>query len=55
MSNAGVRKLQTRDLFGSALGFGAVLLVVLTGGAYLAWRDTFEGPRAPVAPAGIEV
>lgn len=37
------------------LGFGAVLLVVLTGGAYLAWRDTFEGPRGPSAPAGIEV
>ena len=37
------------------LGFGAVLLVVLTGGAYVAWRDTFEGPKSPVAPAGIEV
>jgi hypothetical protein len=39
------------------LGFGAVLLVVLTGGAYLAWRDTFEGPApaGPAAPnAGIE-
>lgn len=38
------------------LGFGAVLLVVLTGGAYLAWRDTFEGPAgaAPAANTGIE-
>lgn len=38
------------------VGFGAVLLVVLTGGAYLAWRDTF-GDVAPASQAvnGIEV
>lgn len=38
------------------IGFGAVLLVVLTGGAYLAWRDTFDDAAVrPVAPAsGIE-
>lgn len=38
------------------IGFGAVLLVVLTGGAYLAWRDTFgDAAVTPVAPAsGIE-
>lgn len=29
------------------LGFGAVLLVVLTGCAYLAWRDTFDAPTPP--------
>ncbi|HVQ32406.1 MAG TPA: BPSS1780 family membrane protein [Lysobacter sp.] len=28
------------------LGFAAVLLVVLAGGAYLAWRDTFDTPQA---------
>lgn len=28
------------------LGFVSVLLVVLAGGAYLAWRDTFEPPRS---------
>lgn len=38
------------------IAFGAVLLVVLTGGAYLAWRDTFgDAAVTPVAPAsGIE-
>lgn len=37
------------------IGFGAVLLVVLTGGAYLAWRDTF-GDAAPPSTSvdGIE-
>jgi hypothetical protein len=37
------------------LGFTAVLLVVLAGGAYLAWRDTFSA--APSTPGfhGIEV
>jgi hypothetical protein len=29
------------------LGFGAVLLVVLAGCAYLAWRDTFDAPAPP--------
>jgi len=29
------------------LGFGAMLLVVLTGCAYLAWRDTFDAPVSP--------
>lgn len=37
------------------IGFGAVLLVVLTGGAYLAWRDTFGDAAVTPAPAsGIE-
>jgi hypothetical protein len=38
------------------IAFGAVLLVVLTGGAYLAWRDTFgDAPATPAPPAsGIE-
>lgn len=37
------------------IGFGTVLLVVLTGGAYLAWRDTFgDAPLAPPAASGIE-
>ncbi len=37
------------------VGFGAVLLVVLTGGSYLAWRDTFGDAAAPPArAAGIE-
>lgn len=37
------------------IGFGAVLLVVLTGGAYLAWRDTFGDRAAPPPVAtGIE-
>lgn len=37
------------------LGFASVLLVVLAGGAYLAWRDTFEPPRSPTPGfAGIE-
>ena len=37
------------------LGFASVLLVVLAGGAYLAWRDTFEPPRPPTPGfAGIE-
>jgi hypothetical protein len=31
------------------LGFGAGLLVVLAGGAYIAWRDTFEGPTSPAS------
>jgi hypothetical protein len=29
------------------LGFGAALLVVLAGGAYIAWRDTFDAPAQP--------
>lgn len=43
-----------------ALGFAAVVLVVLVGAAYLAWRDTFgdaasaASPRPPAAQ-GIEV
>jgi hypothetical protein len=36
------------------IGFGAALLVVLVGGSYLAWRDTFGDAAAP-PPAGIEV
>jgi hypothetical protein len=38
------------------LGFGAVLLVVLAGGAYLAWRDTFDAPGTQPPPSfgGIE-
>lgn len=40
------------------IAFGAVLLVVLTGGAYLAWRDTFGDAAVPpmaMPPAsGIE-
>jgi len=37
------------------LAFGAALLVVLAGGAYIAWRDTFDGPAAPPATfTGIE-
>ena len=37
------------------LGFASVLLVVLAGGAYLAWRETFEPPRPPTPGfAGIE-
>jgi hypothetical protein len=39
------------------LAFGAALLVVLAGGAYIAWRDTFGGqsPSAPRPFNGIEV
>lgn len=37
------------------LVFGVVVIVVLTGVAYFAWRDIFEGDRAQPAPfAGIE-
>lgn len=38
------------------LAFGVVVMVVLTGGAYFAWRDTFAAPGAdaPSAFAGIE-
>jgi hypothetical protein len=37
------------------LTFGAALLVVLAGGAYIAWRDTFDAPPgAPPAFNGIE-
>jgi hypothetical protein len=40
------------------LGFAAVVLVLIVGGAYLAWRDTFGDvalpPPAPLAH-GIEV
>lgn len=38
------------------LGFGAVLLVVLAGCAYLAWRDTFDAPppSSPTTFNGIE-
>jgi hypothetical protein len=44
MSNAGVRKLQTRDLFGSALGFGAVLttLVIMDPRVSLKLTRTFH-------------
>jgi len=37
--------------------FGTVMLVVLAGGAYFAWRDTFgdEGPPAEAKFTGIEV
>jgi hypothetical protein len=39
------------------LAFVSALLVVLAGGAYLAWRDTFGGdaPSAPRPFDGIEV
>ncbi len=37
------------------IGFGAVLLVVLTGGAYLVWRDSFGDGAIPPASNGIEV
>ena len=42
------------------LGFASVVLVMVIGGAYLAWRDTFGDAAAPPAlPAesshGIEV
>lgn len=43
---------------GVALGFASVVLVMLVGGAYLAWRDTFgDGALPPPVPAvhGIEV
>jgi len=38
------------------LAFGAVLLVVLAGGSYLAWRDTFDAPGTQPPPSfgGIE-
>lgn len=36
------------------LGFAAMLLVVLTGCAYLAWRDTFDAPASPSTFNGIE-
>jgi membrane-anchored glycerophosphoryl diester phosphodiesterase (GDPDase) len=37
------------------LGFAAVLLVMLTGCAYLAWRDTFDAPPPPTPGfSGIE-
>lgn len=37
------------------LVFGVVVIVVLTGVAYFAWRDIFEGDRVQPAPfAGIE-
>lgn len=37
------------------IAFGAVLLVVLTGGAYLAWRDTFgDAAVTPTPASGIE-
>ena len=34
-----------------ALGFAAMVLVLLVGGAYLAWRDTFGDASAPPLPA----
>jgi len=34
------------------LGFGAALMVVLAGGAYLAWRDTFDAPGTQPPPFG---
>ncbi|MES2858472.1 MAG: BPSS1780 family membrane protein [Pseudomonadota bacterium] len=39
------------------LGFASVVLVMLVGGAYLAWRDTFGDAAAPPLPEihGIEV
>ncbi|BCT92188.1 hypothetical protein LYSHEL_12120 [Lysobacter helvus] len=37
------------------LAFGTALLVVLAGGSYFAWRDTFEGEGMPPPPfRGIE-
>lgn len=43
---------------GLYLVFGAMLLVVLVGGSYLAWRDTFgggaPGSTAPATTAGFE-
>jgi hypothetical protein len=37
------------------LAFAAAMLVMLAGGAYIAWRDTFDGPQAPQVPFnGIE-
>ena len=37
------------------LAFSAALLVLLAGGAYIAWRDTFDAPDAPPpAFTGIE-
>ena len=32
------------------LAFAAAMLVMLAGGAYIAWRDTFDGPQAPTPP-----
>ena len=29
------------------IAFAAALLVMLAGGAYIAWRDTFDGPQLP--------
>ena len=41
------------------MGFASVVLVMLVGGAYLAWRDTFGDGAAPPPPLpeihGIEV
>ncbi|KGQ19148.1 hypothetical protein LF41_3180 [Lysobacter dokdonensis DS-58] len=34
------------------LAFAAAMLVVLAGGAYIAWRDTFDGPQATPPPFG---
>jgi hypothetical protein len=37
------------------LAFAAAMLVMLAGGAYIAWRDTFDDPQAPTQPFnGIE-
>lgn len=37
------------------MGFGVIVIVVLTGGAYFAWRDTFDGPTLIEQPfLGVE-
>ena len=37
------------------IAFAAAMLVMLAGGAYIAWRDTFDDPQAPTQPFnGIE-
>ncbi len=37
------------------MGFGVIVIVVLTGGAYFAWRDTFEGQTQIEPPfVGVE-
>lgn len=36
------------------MGFGVIVIVVLTGGAYFAWRDTFDG-QALVEPPFVGV
>ncbi len=37
------------------MGFGVIVIVVLTGGAYFAWRDTFDGQPLTEPPfVGVE-